>query len=241
MRAHINKTGCDFSSDVAGFIYDEISPVAKSRVQEHLRSCDHCSQEVTALSAARLSIHQWRQQTFAEMDTPVIVLPRRVLQSTNTGSFGQWISWLLRPPVLAAFTALVVIALAVIVQFRPAAVEIAQDLEVDRTTQSIITAQDKVINEPDTTREILVTPVVPKAAAADGPARAASAPTPKASRKTLLGARAEAAKASKGVNSIPSDRSVATDAAKLPQLSDFVENEDQTLLLSDLLSEVEPG
>lgn len=238
MRDHIDKTGCDFSSDVAGFIYDEISPAAKSRVQEHLRSCDHCSQEVAALSAARLSIHQWRQQTLAGMDTPVIVLPRRVLQNTNTGSFGQWISWLLRPPVLAAFTALVVIALAVIVQFRPAAVEIAQDLEVDRTTQSIITAQDKVVNESDTAREILVAPVAPKAAAADGPARAASAPTPKASRKAPSGARA---KASKGVNSIPSDRSVATDAAKLPQLSDFVENEDQTLLLSDLLSEVEPG
>ncbi|MEO8681117.1 MAG: zf-HC2 domain-containing protein [Vicinamibacterales bacterium] len=50
---------CDDKDTLIAYLYDEIDPVVRRRVEEHLRVCAACTAEVTALSSVRVELASW--------------------------------------------------------------------------------------------------------------------------------------------------------------------------------------
>lgn len=50
---------CDDKDTLIAYLYDEIDPVVRRRVEEHLRVCAACTAELTALSSLRVELASW--------------------------------------------------------------------------------------------------------------------------------------------------------------------------------------
>jgi len=50
---------CDDKDTLMAFIYDEIDPIIRRRVEEHLRTCAACAEEVAALNGVRVDLAAW--------------------------------------------------------------------------------------------------------------------------------------------------------------------------------------
>ena len=68
------NSGCDFSTDLVSYLYGEINQKEKSRFEAHLANCTACPIELAEFAAVQSAFGDWRQE-FAQMPTPVIVIP----------------------------------------------------------------------------------------------------------------------------------------------------------------------
>jgi hypothetical protein len=50
---------CDDKDTLTSYLYDEIDPVIRRRVEEHLKTCAACASEVAALQGVRVDLAQW--------------------------------------------------------------------------------------------------------------------------------------------------------------------------------------
>ena len=62
---------CDDKDTLMSYIYDEIDPIIRRRVEEHLRSCAACAEEVAALNGVRVDLAAWTPPQL-ELDFAVI-------------------------------------------------------------------------------------------------------------------------------------------------------------------------
>jgi anti-sigma factor RsiW len=70
---------CDDKDSLTAYLYDEIDPIVRRRVEEHLRICAACTAEVTALSSVRVELASWSAPE-TELDFQFVRKPAEVLR-----------------------------------------------------------------------------------------------------------------------------------------------------------------
>jgi len=64
----LNKTPkCDMHEALVSHLYNEASPEERSRVEEHLKSCSACAEEMTAFERVRGMLQQWQVDELPEV------------------------------------------------------------------------------------------------------------------------------------------------------------------------------
>jgi len=69
---------CDDKDTLIAYLYDEIDPIVRRRVEEHLRVCAACTAEVTALSSVRVELASWSAPE-TELDFQFVRKPAEVV------------------------------------------------------------------------------------------------------------------------------------------------------------------
>lgn len=72
-----NKT-CEFKDEIVSYIYDEVNAGGRQKFEAHLTVCTYCTDEFAAISDARFSVFEWHKEEFAPLSTPEIVIPYAV-------------------------------------------------------------------------------------------------------------------------------------------------------------------
>lgn len=75
MLDNCNKNGCKFTDEIVSYMYDEIGEPERSKFEQHLMDCTVCTDEFAGISNARFSMYEWRKEEFAHLPTPNIVIP----------------------------------------------------------------------------------------------------------------------------------------------------------------------
>jgi anti-sigma factor RsiW len=70
---------CDDKDTLIAYLYDEIDPIVRRRVEDHLRVCAACAAEVTALSSVRVELASWSAPE-RELDFQFVRKPAEVLR-----------------------------------------------------------------------------------------------------------------------------------------------------------------
>ncbi|MFZ1699453.1 MAG: zf-HC2 domain-containing protein [Pyrinomonadaceae bacterium] len=229
---------CDFQDEIVSYIYDEIDTAGRRRFETHLASCGSCTDEFAAVSDARFSVFEWQKEEFAHLATPEIVIPyhaKRAEVSTDTptgflSGFAELFTFARSPlaigGALAVVLGLSLIAFnliggdgdlvatnskvpAVAIPVKTASALIKQEKVVQPEADVAGVKSDKEFNEIE-------------------PVRAASQekPAPKRQRSAPRRSVKDSDEPSPGVQ------------ARKPMLSDFREEEDKTLRLSDMFDEI---
>jgi hypothetical protein len=243
MMVKDNKHGsseCGFGGELAGYLYDEIDPVERKAVDEHLTACDSCVQELAEISVARSSVQNWYFDEFANLQTPNIVFDQEVARPEPASSL--WAAWRnsrLSIPALAMGITLIVFG--IVFFFNPSATGLDQAANVSPASVPIADVSEKAAAD-STTSEI--------AAEADNGERArsnqkggqpevmavtAARPTKSAANVMRRPTQPTVAKRVR----VPSDRSVAKEKQAVPNLSGYEEIEDNSLRLGDIFSEID--
>lgn len=74
MEKRIETLICERSNDLISFLYEELDQREVVDFEQHLTSCESCSQEVTAFGKIRAGVIEWREQSLG-----VSSLPRNIL------------------------------------------------------------------------------------------------------------------------------------------------------------------
>jgi len=85
------KAGCGFDQVIVSYIYDEIDPAQRVKFDEHLNACISCADEFASVSSARFAFREWQQAEFAHLNIPKIVLENT--RNKNASANG-WIAGL---------------------------------------------------------------------------------------------------------------------------------------------------
>ena len=70
-----NSNG-NHDGDLISYIYGEMNEQARNAFESHLERCDECALELGAMSDARLGVAEWRRNDFDHLATPEILVPQ---------------------------------------------------------------------------------------------------------------------------------------------------------------------
>ena len=224
-----NNMGCGRSDDIVAYIYDEIASGDRISFENHLADCTSCTDEFAVVSDARFSVFEWHKEEFTKLSTPDISIPYQVKSSAARGIFAT-IGEIIRSPgwLVPAAAAIVLVAGIGVVMFtvmrsgenNVARVEVVvPEIEANRTARTDEKASTPEIQEKALSKSNEV-PVVTKAKALRPIDRPAAKRSPQRSQRSR-------------VDPTPSPKMM-----KAPVLSNYEENVDRSLRLSDLLAEV---
>ena len=72
---HNHKSTCKFAEDIVAYLYGEIKPAEKLRFEQHLTSCNSCTDELSGFLMVRASVIDWNEAEFSQLATPIIEIP----------------------------------------------------------------------------------------------------------------------------------------------------------------------
>lgn len=235
------NSGCGYSDEIVSYIYGELGSTEMRQFETHLGSCSECTDEFAAISNARFSVFEWHKEEFAHLATPEIVIPyadkRTEVAPVKVSGILAGLYELIasvRSPVMVAAGLFLLVGLGIItLTFIRSGNEglIASNQEVppvsERSTQipSIDASPGGSLTEPETGKpeiDTLPNKVTPVVAAKVGqetrPTRAVSSSMRRSNVNT-------------GIRN-------SSQARKAPVLSEFNDDEDDSLRLSDLFDEI---
>jgi hypothetical protein len=214
---------CSFAIEIVPYLYGELATPQAASFEDHLVECGSCRDEFAAIADTRYSVYEWQTGEFAQLATPRIVVP--FADAPSAGWIDSIRAMFTAPAFAASFAALMVLLLCVgagYVYFRPYAEQAVVVEQPAIPTKSVADTLDDDINvEPP--RDVLNDPA-PKAV---------EPVTVKAVKQMTRPVRAVANRRPSLVSNAPSSVPVA----KKPVLSNFDEDEDGSLRLSDLLGD----
>lgn len=82
---------CNFSGEIVSYLYDEIKPREKEVFETHLAKCGSCVEELAAFSELRTALGDWRENVFAPLQTPEILIPYDLLPVASGEAATSWI------------------------------------------------------------------------------------------------------------------------------------------------------
>ncbi|MDD9889729.1 MAG: zf-HC2 domain-containing protein [Gammaproteobacteria bacterium] len=92
------------------YFADDLTPLAREKMESHLHSCEHCTRELETLLVAQSNLNQWQDQRVPHWDRG-LELFRREHRVPNTGnSFWNKLQWL---PTAASLAMLAILLLNV--------------------------------------------------------------------------------------------------------------------------------
>lgn len=71
----ISSRPCSSGEELVTYLYDEMDAQASSNFESHLADCESCTGEFARISFARLDAYEWNRDEFASLATPRIVIP----------------------------------------------------------------------------------------------------------------------------------------------------------------------
>ena len=233
-------SGCFSEGELVSYLYQEVDEAECADLDQHLAGCSACTDEFASLSEPRFSVYRWQKTEFADLATPVISGPWekaaiREVEPVESDA-PSWIDSLLagfkRPAF--AFTAvpiLIVISVTFSVYFKylpnakgdvatakpKPAVQVPAELPDNSLTASVPRVEEKKGTE---TRLAASENIKAKSSTQDARVVKSSSP-----RQPV---RAEVASVSTPGKPVSYRRA--------PRLSDFDEEEDNSVRLADLLA-----
>lgn len=229
---------CEYKDEIVSYIYDEIDTVGRRKFETHLASCGSCTDEFAAVSDARFSVFEWQKEEFAPLSTPEIVIPypaRRseALADGPTGLFAGFAEFF----TFARSPLAIGVALAVVLGLGFVALNLlGGDGDLVATNSKVPAVEIPVKNAPAAVKDEKIAPPEANVAGVSNnedfndiePVRAAvqEKPAPKRQRSAPRRPAKTSDEPSPGVQ------------ARKPMLSDFREEEDKTLRLTDMFDEI---
>ncbi len=240
-------SACNRASEIPEYIYQELTDRGRVELERHFSACAGCAAELKGMTNAHLAVMQWRDESFAGLSTPKIVIPFGENQSDQAGTVNSgWLDSIHRllgnstalqwGGGLVAVAAVALIAFIAVNMIRvPVQPSVAKESSprVDGAVAGRNEIPQQVINEN-------VARLPDEAGVVD-----TRSPT-----KVSTGLRSRSSGGSNGRRS-PRSGQVAVDlngngrakksngsARKLPSLNDVADDDDNSLRLSDLFEEI---
>ncbi len=264
---HYNSP-CGFAEDLVSYLYGEIDSAEKTRFERHLDDCSNCGKELAGFGFVRSSIGDWREEMFSVLETHKIEIPyiekqTFVKTSVNSNDSLSWLAslrnvfslsptWATTTTVFASIAVLVGITIFALnfsysnqvleakiigntsqngVNAERVEIESAnQPEEKDRTNLSLAGEKtsennDLKINKKNSLPEKIVAEITPK-----------SIKIPKNSRENKK--PSDKTMANTNINPGKNSNTSKSGNIEVPKLTNFSEEEDNSLRLADLFDEV---
>jgi hypothetical protein len=229
--------------DLISYMYGELDRHARSAFESHLEHCDECAVELGAISDARLGVVEWRRNDFDHLATPEILVSqaenvRTIVAAREKIGFFAGLAELIRSASVFAKAGVGLAAAALLVGVVYFAISLSSKSDniavknVNSSPASVVNDKNEGSKEEraaavDKTPERPVTPIP------------VSEHSPSSVRPRSINAGQLADNRSKirnNVNKIGRETAIK----KAPRLNSFDDDEDRTLRLSDLFSQVGP-
>ena len=66
---------CLFGEQLVAYIYDELEYMDRNAFEDHLQDCSGCTAEFADISISRLGVYEWHRDEFAPLATPHFAIP----------------------------------------------------------------------------------------------------------------------------------------------------------------------
>jgi hypothetical protein len=259
---------CGFAEDLVSFLYGEINSAEKAEFEKHLDNCSNCDQELAGLGFVRSSIGDLREEMLSVLETQTFEIPYNESQKTfatsaKSKTSRSWIdrlrnlfslssSW---ATATSAFAFLVVLVGITIFVFNFSKPNQVLEVKIEGITnqnalkvtpnETDFAKQSEEINQPEQNLAVEKTPEkidskinninpVPQKNVAEVNPKSFKTPknvreNRKPNEKTIAQTNGNPAKDSKNTERLKTDA---------PKLTNFSEEDDNSLRLADLFDEV---
>jgi hypothetical protein len=224
MKKNGHMQNCDLGIEMMAYMYDEMAPAERMNFETHIADCSICTDEFAVISNSRFSVYEWKRDEFDPIATPRFVIPAEA--STEPVTVG-WLAGL--RGLLTGWPAAVAFA-AVATVFIGAGLFAFTDIGGPREVAT--TSMPPVMNEIPVVK---TEPMTPDTTITANPS--ITIQTAKATYKPQRAIQAKVEKKSSGTMDNGSTRAVNTPLPKKPNLSNFDDDDDQTLRLADLFDD----
>ena len=170
MNSRPNSPGCERSSDLMAFVYNEMSASESREFETHLQACANCSEEASSFGLVRQSIVSWRDEVLSGF-VPATATPAKRSAMAAFRQFFDLSPFWLKGAAAFALLAFFVLAGWLFVNINKKTPEVANkgavytQQDVDRLVKEAIANQPQESN-PEKTPETLATadpqPALPK-------------------------------------------------------------------------------
>ena len=235
MLTNGHKKDCGFGDEIVSYIYGEIGVTERSVFETHLADCPLCTDEFAAISNARFSVFEWQREEFAHLLTPEIIIPyaakKRTIEENAKVGYLPGLRAIFGLPIAVAASLLLCLGLGfVAITYLGGDQHIASNVNVPQ-----ITVHEKNTNILDPLSDIQVPPthvaiVKPASEKEINSSEIRTGKTignPRSNRQTTDFPQRSA-------DNIP-QRNLQN--RKAPVLSNYEENDDKSLRLSDLFED----
>lgn len=93
---------CPFGDEIVSYMYDEMAVAERPKFEQHLASCQVCTDDFAAVSVARFETYDWKRAEFDALPTPRIVIPYAEKAVPVRQWLSSWLGWAAAVPVAAA-------------------------------------------------------------------------------------------------------------------------------------------
>lgn len=245
-RDNNHNGSCEFASEIVDYIYGEIEELTRDTFDAHLPGCETCTAELAGVSAARLSVMEWRAAEFDSLKTPAIVIPYEKVErdaeqgwlASLQGFFASSPGWAATAAIIPISVVCLGVALFTFDLFGP--VEVAQQNNagsntprpnqrsgVDGNVARLETAPEVAASKPERDNEI-----------ADEPVKAPVTSVKVSERTTPRPRKAKAVSADTPAKATDQSQP-PTRRQRAPRLNNFEDEEDDSLRLADLFAQTD--
>ncbi len=220
---------CGFMSDPVSYLYGEMPAEERTAFEDHLSGCDECTDEFAAISFSRLSVMEWQRGEFAHLPTPEIVIPYEAARSNSwIGSIRGMFALPGFGPAMAAAVVLLIVGGMYFGFYSGAGKE--QPVAVSAPKQNVA---EPIVNSVEPR------PIAPAAEPEPAPVTISQEGSPERSPRPV---RAKITQRAQKVNrpltaDLDEKAKPAVPVQKAPVLSNFDDDEDNSLRLADLIED----
>lgn len=229
------KKNCELGEEMISYLYGELDPSAGVLFEEHMSGCASCAVEFSGISTARSSVLDWKRDEFESLPTPRISVEPSSDRIEHSGGQSLWSAlgdFLGLGGWRAALAAGLLIAVGAVAFWISSGT--GPELQVaSNTSVPPVSIPEKVPQQISITNQ---EPVLKDAGQTDA--------RPLRTNAGVKGVPSVAGEHRKLQRSLPpyvraqnSDGTPELRNARKPALSDFEDNDDRSLRLSDLFEE----
>jgi hypothetical protein len=227
MRNGEDRDSCLFGEELVAYIYGELNPADGPAFEEHLLDCSGCAAEFADISLSRLGVYEWHRDEFVPLATPHFEIPYHIPVSAHSSY--SWIDVLgnFVSPLRLAFAggSLAALVFGVILLN-------GWNSDDDDVATAIVPAVKVNENLPVDKLDYVELPSVVETKGDQAPATARD-------YKSARPARQFRALEAKTASMKKQQKVQWTSASSSPRLGTFVETEDKSLRLADLVADVD--
>lgn len=230
------KFSCSHGEDMLAYLYDELPPYGRERFEAHLESCTECIDEFAELAVSRYSVFEWRSIEFAPLPTPRFAVPVESRSAAASWFDGlraafAWNGWALSGgAAVVMLFALVGIALWNVQPDTNIAASDPEQNDVNRPANVTKPQSVRKMAEPE---RAAVEPEVERPEDAEPVRRVTTQRKQSTAARHVTVRRASA-------NRIETPRASANQRLEnSPTLGQYVEDEDESLRLSDIFDDLD--
>jgi hypothetical protein len=215
---------------LVAYIYDELSAAGRETFERHLLDCSGCTSELADISLARLGVYEWHRDEFVPLETPHFVIPEepRAVATPKYSLIEIFRGFLSSPMRLAtAGGAFAIFAFAATFGLLFKSGPVPQVADSQQTISSPIPQSEKP-EQRNIERTV-----------AEQRNEEVGTPAPKREFRPAKSEQRVQAVQINAKRSSNQPKLQTTSARSAPRLGNFVETEDKSLRLADLVADID--